>query len=88
MEADGVKPPQDPRDVRSMMQEMMDMCCSGELSPADMCRRMVRSMGRTTDAEASSAPETGTTAERGTSSHGDARRGCCGPRSCCAPKRP
>jgi hypothetical protein len=89
METNGVKPPQEPKGAQSMMQEMMDKCSSGELSPADMCRRMMRSMERTSDAEAASAPETGTTSdERGSGSHGEARRGCCGPQSCYAPKRP
>ncbi len=88
MDTNGVKP-QAAKDVQSVMREMMEkMCGSGELSPADMCRRMMRSMGRMSDAEAPSAPETGTTSdERGNSSHGEADRGCCGPQSCCAPKR-
>ncbi len=89
METNGVKPPQAPKAVHSMMQEMMERCCSGEISPSDMCRRMMRPMGGTPDADASSVPETGTTSdERGSSRDDEARRGCCGPQPCCAPKRP
>jgi hypothetical protein len=88
MDPNGVKAPQGSRDVESMMKEMMDQCCSGKISPADMCRRMMRSMGRASDAEASSAPGSGTTPdERGSSSQDDAHRASCGPRSCCAPER-
>jgi hypothetical protein len=86
---DRVKPPQEQKDVPSMMQEMMGkMCCSGKFSPVDMCRRMMRSMGTTPNAEASSAPATGTTPdEPRTSSEGEAHGGRCDTRSCCVPLR-
>ncbi len=89
MDTNGVKPPQERKDLPSTMQEMMEeMCRSGESSPADMCRRMMGAMRGTPDAQAPSAPGTGTTSdERGSSSHDEAHRGSCGPRSCCAPKR-
>ncbi len=80
----------DPKDDRSRMLELMErMCCSGELGPADMCRRMMRSMGAMSDAQAHPAPEGGPTSdERGRSSEGETQRGCCGPRSPCGPKPP
>jgi hypothetical protein len=88
MEPNGVKSPQGSQEVDSMMKEMMDKCCSGKISPADMCRRMMRSMGRASDAGPSTAPESGTTSdERGSSSQDNADRACCGPRSCCVPER-
>jgi hypothetical protein len=60
----GTKPPQQPKDVPPMMREMMQrMCCAGEFSPADMCRRMMRSMGRTSDAEAQPARQSATTSD-------------------------
>ncbi len=71
-----------------MMEEMRKMCCSEEFSPADMCQRMMRFMGRTSDAEASSQPEGSTTSdERRSSDDDEAHRNCCGPQSRCAPER-
>ncbi len=82
-----VKPSQERKDIPSMMQEMMgEMCCSGKFSPAEMCRRMMRTMGTTSNAEASSAPANGTD-EPGSSSEERAARGRCDPRSCCVPER-
>jgi hypothetical protein len=77
------------RSSRCWMDEMMGKrCCSGKFSPADMCRRMMRSMGATSNAEASSAPAGGTTPdEPGSSSEEAEHRNRCGPRSCCVPER-
>ncbi len=79
MDETGAKPSQEPKDVPPMMKAMMEkMCCSGEFSPADMCRRVMGSMRRTSAAEAPSAHETRTTSdERGSGNHEDAHRGCC-----------
>jgi hypothetical protein len=88
MDAYGAKPSQEPKGVPSMMEEMRKMCCSEEFSPADMCRRMMRFMGRTPDAEASSEPGSGMASdERGSSSQDEAHRGCCAPRPRCATER-
>ncbi len=88
MDANGAKP-QEPKELPSSMQEMMEACCSGDLGPAEMCRRMMRSMGRRPDAQAQPAPEGGTRSdERGRSGEGETDRGCCGPGSCYAPERP
>ncbi len=88
MDANGAKP-HEPKGVPSMMEEMRKMCCSEEFRPADMCRRMMRFVGRTSDAEASSQPGSGTTSdERRSSDDDEAHRSCCGPQSSCATKRP
>ena len=88
MDANEVKQPK--KDVPTMMKEMMQtMCCTGEFSPGDMCRRMMQSTGMRSGAEAQSAPESGTTPdERGRGGEDEAPRGCCGPQSGCSAKRP
>ncbi len=88
MDANGAKQPK--KDIPTMMKEMMQaMCCTGEFSPADMCERMMRSMGERSDAEAQSAPESAMTSdERGRGGEEETSRGSCGPRSGCAAKRP
>ncbi len=74
-----VKPPQERKDIPSMMQDMTgERCCSGKFRPAEMCRLMMRSMGTTSNADAASAPGNGED-EAGSCS--------CGPRSCCGPGR-
>ncbi|WP_242343808.1 hypothetical protein [Anaeromyxobacter terrae] len=87
----GAKPTQEPMDVPSMMQQMMErMCGAGEFSPADMCRRMMASKEPTTKVRAQSAAPGDCTSfeEPGRSAHDEwARDDCCGPRSGCAPKR-
>ena len=89
MDANGAKAPQEPKGIPSMMEEMRTMCCSEEFSPADMCLRMSRFMGRPSDAEAPSDAESGTTSdERRGNDDNEAHRRCCGPLSRCAPKRP
>lgn len=90
MDANGAKPQQERKDVPRTMKEMMEtMCCSGEVSPADMCRRMMRSMERASNAEAQPAPEGGTTSDEPRRSGEDvARRNCCDSQSSCAPMRP
>ncbi len=90
MDTNGVKPPREPKGFPSTMQEMMEgMCCSDGFSPADMCRRMMASMRRTSSAETPSAHEAGATPdERGTSSQDDAHGGGSAAQPCCAPKRP
>ncbi len=88
MQANGAKP-RDPKDLPRKMKEMMAMCCSGELGPADVCRRMMRSTGSTSEAEAQSATGSGTAPdERERSDDDDAPGGCCGPGSGRAPGRP
>lgn len=89
MDPNEAKPPQEPKDVPRTMKELMErMCCSGELGPADMCRRMMHVMGRPSNAEAKAAPENGTASDEPGSRDDEAPRGCCGPRSSRAPKRP
>ncbi len=89
MDANGAKPQQKRKDVPRTMKEMMEtMCCSGEVSPADMCRRMMRSMERTSNAEAQPAPEGGTTSDERGGGEDEGSGGCCGPHSRCAPTRP
>ncbi len=50
MDANDVKPPQESKSAPTMQEMMERMCCSGEFSPADMCRRMMRSKGKTDEA--------------------------------------
>ncbi len=89
MDETGAKPSQEPKDVPTTMQEMMEaMCCSGQFSPAEMCRRMMR-MGRRSNSEPQSAADAGTTSDEGGRSGDDeAPQGCCGRQSRCTPKRP
>ncbi len=73
------KPSQESKDVLPMMKELMEkMCCSGELSPADMCRRMMGSMRRTSGAEAPSTRESGTTSDERGGGEDVGSAGCCG----------
>ncbi len=89
MDETGAKASQEPKDVPTMMKEMMEpMCCSGEFSPADMCRRMMGSMRRTSGAEAPSTRENGTKSDERGGGEDEGSGGCCGPQSRCAPKRP
>ncbi len=89
MDETGAKPSQEPKDVPAMMKKMMEtMCCSGEFSPADMCRRMMNSMRRTSGAEAPSTHENVTTSDERGGGVDEGSGGCCGPRSRDAPKRP
>ncbi len=89
MDTNGAKPQQERKDDPRTMKEMMEtMCCSGEFSAADMCRRMMRSKERTSNAEAQPAPEGGTTSdEPRRSAEDEAPQGCCDPQAGCAPKR-
>ncbi len=80
MDETGAKPSHEPKGVPTTMKQMKEMmetmCCSGELGPAEMCRRMMRTMGRTSDTKAQSAPESGTTSdERGRSGEDEGSRG-------------
>jgi hypothetical protein len=89
MDDTGAKPAQEPKDVPTMMKEMMEtMCCSGEVSPADMCRRMRQAMGRRSDAKAQSAPGSGAPSDGSGRGGGEAPRSCCGPQLRRTPKRP
>ncbi len=89
MDETEAKPSQESKDVPPMMKEMMEkMCCSGEFSPADMCRRMMGSMRRTSGAKAPSTREDVTTSDEGGGGEDEGSRTCCGPQSRCAPKRP
>ncbi len=90
MDANGAKPQQDRKGVPRTMKEMMGtMCCSGEFSPADMRRQMMRSMERASSAEAQPAPEGGTTSDGSKRTGEDeAPQPCCGPQARCAPKCP
>lgn len=89
MDAIGAKPQQGRKDVPRTMKEMMEtMCCSGEFSPADVCRGVMRSMERASNAEAQRAPQVGTTSdEPRRSAESEAPQACCGPQARCAPKR-
>ncbi len=88
MDDAGAKSSQEPKAVPTMMKEMMEkMSCSGEFSPADMCRRMMGSMWRTSGAEAPSSREDGTKSDERRGGEDEGSGGCCGGQPC-APKRP
>ncbi len=88
MDETGAKPSSEAKDVPTMKEMMETMCCSGELGPADMCRRMMGSMRRTSGVEAPSTHENVTTPDERGRGEDDGSGGCCGPRSRRAPKRP